>query len=120
MRYRLSRTIPCETYASIADTCALWRQDYLAKAIGAKNDRGQQGDPRPGSKLEQSVVVQLPFVVNAAAQARTVSADRIRLDPWKSAGLFKAIICDDMSEFESNMPSHAVRSPPARIQDSQL
>jgi hypothetical protein len=24
--------------------------------------------------------------------------------------LFKAIICDDISEFESNMPSHAVGS----------
>ena len=46
--------------------------------------------PRPGSKLEQSVVVQLPFVVNAAAQARTVSAARIRLDPWKSAGTFQS------------------------------
>ena len=35
----------------------------------------------------------------------------IRLDSWKSARAFKGIICDDISEFESYMPSHAVRSP---------
>jgi hypothetical protein len=33
---------------------------------------------------------------------------KIRLDPWKSLRPFKGIICDDISEFESFMPSHAV------------
>jgi hypothetical protein len=28
---------------------------------------------------------------------------------------FKGIICDDVSEFESDHLSHAVRSPPARL-----
>jgi hypothetical protein len=37
----------------------------------------------------------------------------------ESARAFKGIIWDDISEFESYMPSHAVRSPPPRIQDSQ-
>jgi hypothetical protein len=30
--------------------------------------------------------------------------------PWKSMRPFKGIICDDISEFESYMPSQAVRS----------
>jgi len=35
---------------------------------------------------------------------------RIRLVSRKSTRLFKGIICDDISEFESHMPSHAVGS----------
>jgi hypothetical protein len=38
----------------------------------------------------------------------TVSVVKIRLDPWKSLRPFKGIICHDISEFESYMPSHAV------------
>jgi hypothetical protein len=45
-----------------------------------------------------------------AAQTRIVSVARIRLDPRKSARRFKGIICADVCEFESYMPSHAVRS----------
>jgi transposase len=51
----------------------------------------------------------------AAAQTRVVSKARIRLDSRKSTRLFKGIICDDISEFESHMPSHAVRSLPANV-----
>src|SRR5260370_14769169 len=32
----------------------------------------------------------------------------IRLGSWESARAFKGIICDDISEFESYMPSQAV------------
>ena len=46
----------------------------------------------------------------AAAQTRMVSVARIRLGSWESGRAFKGIICDDVSEFESYMPSHAVRS----------
>src|SRR5262249_40331916 len=46
---------------------------------------------------------------------RVVSRAGIRLDPPKSTRLFKGIICDDISEFESYMPSQAVRSPPAQM-----
>src|SRR6516162_731560 len=46
----------------------------------------------------------------AAAQTRMVSVARIRLVSRKSTRLFKGIICDDISEFESHMPSHAVWS----------
>jgi hypothetical protein len=43
----------------------------------------------------------------ASAQRRTVSVTGIRLDSPKSARPFKAIICHDISEFGSCMPSHA-------------
>ena len=46
----------------------------------------------------------------AAAQTRMVSVARIRLGSWESARAFKGIICDDVSEFESYMPSQAVPS----------
>ena len=49
-----------------------------------------------------------PPSLDAAAQTRIVSKARIRLDSGKSARSFKAIICVDISEFESYMPSHAV------------
>jgi len=37
-----------------------------------------------------------------------VSIAKIRLDFRKCMRLFKEIICDDISQFESHMPSHAV------------
>jgi hypothetical protein len=43
-----------------------------------------------------------------AAQRRAVSMSGIRLGVGESARAFKGIICDDISEFESFMPSHAV------------
>src|SRR6516225_9086733 len=49
-------------------------------------------------------------ITGAAAQTRMVSVARIRLVSRKSTRLFKGIICDDISEFESYMPSHAVGS----------
>jgi hypothetical protein len=47
-------------------------------------------------------------IPGAAAQTRVVSMAGIRLDSRKSVRPFKGIICDDISEFESHMPSHAV------------
>src|SRR5258708_10514946 len=44
----------------------------------------------------------------AAAQTRMVSVEGIRLDPPKSTRLFKGLICADVSEFESHMPTQAV------------
>jgi len=49
-------------------------------------------------------------ITGAAAQTRMVSVARIRLVSRKSTRLFKGIICDDISEFESYMPSQAVPS----------
>jgi hypothetical protein len=45
---------------------------------------------------------------SGAAQTRTVSVAIFRLDPRKSVRSFKGIICGDISEFESHMPSQAV------------
>jgi hypothetical protein len=47
-------------------------------------------------------------IPNAAAQTRIVSKARIRLNSRKSVRSFTGIICDDISEFESSHPSHAV------------
>src|SRR5947209_6156507 len=49
-------------------------------------------------------------IPGAAAQTRVVSLAEIRFGSWESARSFKGIICDDVSEFESHMPSHAVGS----------
>ena len=54
-------------------------------------------------------------ITGAAAQTRVVSMAGIRLGSGESARAFKGIICDDISEFESYMPSHAVRSPSAKM-----
>src|SRR5262249_9374869 len=48
-------------------------------------------------------------ILNAAARTRIVSAAAIRLDHRKSVRPFKGIFCDDISEFESYIASHAVR-----------
>src|SRR5262249_16862099 len=47
-------------------------------------------------------------IPGAAAQTRVVSMGGIRLDCRKSVRSFKGIICVDISEFESHMPSQAV------------
>jgi len=49
-------------------------------------------------------------ITGAAAQTRMVSVARIRLVSRKSTPLFKGIICDDISQFESHMPSQTVLS----------
>jgi hypothetical protein len=50
-------------------------------------------------------------IANVAAHTRIVSVVRIRLDSWKSVRPLKGIFCADISEFESDHLSHAVRSP---------
>src|SRR6266446_6231990 len=61
-------------------------------------------------RIEPSSELRIP---GAAAQTRVVSVAKIRLGSWESARSFKGIICLDISEFESHMPSQAVGSPPA-------
>src|SRR6266404_6062469 len=63
-------------------------------------------------RIEPSSELRIP---GAAAQTRVVSVAKIRLGSWESARSFKGIICLDISEFESHMPSHAVRSPAAKM-----
>jgi len=47
------------------------------------------------------------LIPGAAAQTRVVSLAAIRLGSWESARVFKGIICDDTSEFESHMPTQS-------------
>jgi hypothetical protein len=71
-----------------------------------------QYQPRSASLVAESAGVGSATpelrISNAAAQTRIVSKARIRRDSRKSVRSFKEIICGDVSEFESCMPSHAV------------
>ena len=79
-----------------------------------ERDRGQfvpfsatpHDGQRPCRTLAEDPDVRIP---GAAAQTRVVSMAGIRLGSWESARAFKGIICDDISEFESHMPSQPVR-----------
>jgi hypothetical protein len=44
----------------------------------------------------------------------------IRLGSWESARAFKGIICDDISEFESHMPSQAVGLHAQRVKNGRI
>ena len=82
-----------------------WRQHHLWIR------RNRQFLPsQRGSEVISAEIVALPErrFPSAADQTRIVSVARIRPDSRKSARSFKGIICDDISEFESYMPSHAV------------
>src|SRR2546423_4321058 len=84
-----------------------WRQHHLWIR------RNRQFLPsQRGSEVISAEIVALPErrFPSAADQTRIVSVARIRPDSRKSARSFKGIICDDISEFESYMPSHAVSS----------
>jgi hypothetical protein len=50
------------------------------------------------------------YAPTVAAQTRIVSAAGIRLDHRKSVRPFKGRFCNNISEFESYMPSQAVRN----------
>jgi hypothetical protein len=50
-------------------------------------------------------------IPGAAAQMLVVSMSGIRLGSGESARPFKGTVCDDISEFESEMPSQSVASP---------
>src|SRR5262249_21974991 len=85
-----------------------------------ERDRGQFVPSRRRRHDGQRRLLKIPAepspelrIPNAAAQTRVVSMAGIRLGSWESSPAFKGIICDDISEFESYMPSHAVGSPPA-------
>jgi hypothetical protein len=84
---------------------------------------GRINSPAPGvANVRAERLLKIPVepspelrISGAAAQTRLVSRAGIRLGSWDSARAFKGIICDDIFEFESHMPSHAVRSPSAKM-----
>ena len=75
------------------------------RAFSATPHDGQRAERLLKSPAEPSPELRIP---SAAAQTRVVSMAGIRLGSRESARAFKGIICDDVSEFESHMPSHAV------------
>src|SRR5499427_453594 len=75
------------------------RRRRMMANVGAERLLKMPAEPSPELRIP-----------GAAAQTRVVSLAGIRLGSWESARAFKGIICDDISEFESHMPSHAVRS----------
>jgi hypothetical protein len=85
--------------------------NWLIRAAAIHDGAGSSSlpcrDPGPRPELR---------IWNAAAQTRMVSVARIRLDFWKSVRRLKWILPDDISEFESDMPSHAVGLPVRSIQ----
>jgi hypothetical protein len=79
------------------------RRRIISASAENRGNSCQRKHPDPGTRSE------LRFR-KAAAQTRAVSMAGIRLGSGESARAFKGIICDDISEFESHMPSHAVWS----------
>jgi hypothetical protein len=80
-------------------------------AAGSSLDRHKSAArPATSASDQRSRKHPCPSIRNAAAQTRIVSLARIRLDSRKSVRSFKGIICVDISEFESYMPSQAVAS----------
>jgi hypothetical protein len=77
-------------------------------AAGSSRHRQKIAIPASASILPRSWPTPELRLPNAAAQTRIVSKARIRLDSGKSVRSFKGIICVDISEFESYMPSQAV------------
>src|SRR5262249_7871814 len=75
-----------------------WRRRMMANACA---ERLLKIPAEPSPELRIS---------GTAAQTGVVSRAEIRLDPPKSTRLFKGIICDDISEFESPIPSQPVPS----------
>jgi len=85
------------------------------RVIKVSESGGTRSRRRPARLLKDSGRTQPELrIPGAAAQTRVVCVAGIRLGSGESARAFKGIICDDISEFESYMPSHAVVSPGMR------
>jgi hypothetical protein len=95
----------------------VYRKDRRRNRARVGRREEAQRPPRGSRKLNRSR--RTPMIESAgpelrirsaAAQTRIVSVARPRLDLRKSVRPFKGIFCDDISEFESDHPSHAVGS----------
>jgi hypothetical protein len=76
-------------------------------AMRASSQRAQIDDQRLREDARGMVALGRPAYPGSRS-SRIVSVAQIRLDSRKSVRSFKGIICDDISEFESYMPSQAV------------
>jgi hypothetical protein len=73
-----------------------------------------------GARLELQPLAFCCVSVTPQLKTRIVSVARIRLEPRKSARPFKGIIRDDISEFESSHPSHAVGLHSYHVKSARL
>jgi Polyphosphate kinase 2 (PPK2) len=112
LRSKRSPTMDRRRRSSNAST-ACWRTPLattgMVHGASTKNNGVGVPTPRKTACLDPGTRPEL-HLPNVAAQRRVVSVARIRLDPRKSVRSFKGIICDNISEFESYMPSQPVRS----------
>src|SRR5262249_441877 len=98
---------------SAASLIACWTlfmgQSYKCQLLWDRRSAGNgtSGHCQVSSRAGTSPELRLP---NPVAQTRNSLCRRFRLDSRKSVRPFKGIICDAVSEFESCMPSQAVRS----------
>jgi hypothetical protein len=90
--------------------CSLGRRGVISRPAQTRGIPAIQRVANARASIPDEILMLRPGCVapNAAVQTRMVSVAEIRLDRHKSTRPFKGIICDDISEFESHMPSHAV------------
>src|SRR5262249_44286103 len=105
-----------QTAGPAGDRASGGRRDSLMRMRQAPARTGLSGFRRDGGppfefRAETRPELRIP---GDAAQTRMVSVAGIRLDSRQSVRPFKVKICDDISEFESHMPSHAVGLPASR------
>ena len=92
--------------------------------FGSVRNRGKScrlSDANSMTHLRARTPAEIRHLATRAAFPQRRSSNANTLCGQNSAGFlqicktFKGIICDDISEFESYMPSHAVRSPSAKM-----
>src|SRR5262249_25388674 len=108
-----TRSLGAESPAQSEQWCCWFGRRRIIS--GSAENRGSSRPAaidRPRASIAAEILALGPSSVSphAAAQTRIVSVAGIRLDSRKSVRPFKGIFCADISEFESHMPSHAVRS----------
>src|SRR5262245_34442213 len=116
-----TRSLGAESPAQSEQWCCWFGRRRIisgsAENRGSSRPSAIDRPPAQASPLRSYIRPELRFP-HAAAQTRIVSVARIRLDSRKSVRPFKGIFCDDISEFESHMPSQPVRSLCARPERS--
>jgi hypothetical protein len=87
------------------------------RALELDVDLGMAKSPNESAipKSSRTIPASATSPLGAGAQTLIVSMARIWLGSGESARAFRGIIWDDISELESDMPSHAVQSPPAQM-----
>ena len=113
VRDHQTRSLGAQSPAQTEQWCCCFGRRRIisgsAENRGSSRPSAIDRPPAQASPLRSYIRPELRFP-HAAAQTRIVSVARIRLDSRKSVRPFKGIFCDDISEFESHMPSQPVQS----------